>query len=226
MAAITRFPDDRIIKGLVSQKSKEDKESFKKWKQEQFEVAAQDITFVLNSLEFLNGQQSLPIYNKLDLNHIGICGHSSGGSLAMRMCVEDQRIKAGISLDGGIRGNEALTPFATPFLCIIGEHSGQESVLIQEKLNQVCHKPTMQMTIMTLKGVEHGTFSDLPLLLHESIASRFLSSIIHTGIGGSSTYALKAIEKIKSYIVDFFDHNLQDKPTVLFAYPKCDKEYK
>lgn len=226
VAAVTRFADNRLIKSLVNEKKKQGKEISKAWKQEQFEVAVQDISFVIDNLSAINEQVSLPFGHKLDLEHIGICGHSSGGSLAMRMCLEDNRIKAGISLDGSIRGNEELTPFATPFLVITAEKShvreGQEGLQMVASLNQLCRKPGMQMTIMTFKGIGHGTFTDLPILLNTTLFTRLLSHVIHVDVNTSSVHACRAIEKIKTYLNDFFGQYLKGQSTRLFSHPKCD----
>jgi len=226
MAAVTRFLDDRVITSLVHQKKAEGEHISKAWKQEQFEVAVQDINFVINNLAMLNQQTTLAIHNKLDLEQIGICGHSSGGSLSMRMCLENKRIKAGISLDGNIRGSEGLVPFTTPFLVILAQkshvHQGQDGQQNLEKLIQLCHKPDMQMTIMTFKGIGHGTFCDLPLLLHETFLTQFLSHIIDVDINASSSRARTAIKKAKSYMINFFDHYLRNQSTPLLVHQTCD----
>lgn len=132
------------------------------WKQEQLEVAVKDVSFVIDNVPALDAQESLPFYGRLDVSKIGVCGHSAGGALAMRMCFEDNRIMAGISLDGSIRGNESLTTFTTPFLLILAEkshvHKGAEGLQGLAKYNQLCHKPHMQMSIMTFRGVGHTVF--------------------------------------------------------------------
>ncbi len=75
---------------------------------------------------------------------------------------------------------------------------------------------------MQLKGVGHGTFTDFPLLLDQTTITRFLSQVIPVDIGASSVQACKAIEKLKPFIVGFFDKYLQDKATPLFDQSNCD----
>ncbi len=196
------------------------------WKQEQLEVAVKDVSFVIDNVPALDAQESLPFYGRLDVSKIGVCGHSAGGALAMRMCFEDNRIMAGISLDGSIRGNESLTTFTTPFLLILAEkshvHKGAEGLQGLAKYNQLCHKPHMQMSIMTFRGVGHTVFSDLPLLLHATMLTRLLSYVIPVDINTSSAHACRALDRARSYIVSFFDQHLKGRSIPLFAQPKCD----
>lgn len=214
MAPITRFPDNRIIKGLLNAKKKEGKEAAKIWKKEQAEVAIHDIDFVLNSIEKLNAQSSWPLYNKLDLDHIGICGHSAGGTLAMRMCMKDDRFKAGVALDSELRDNKIMT-FSTPFLAIIGEKShlwiGQEGKKAKEKLIQLAQMSNKHMSIIRFKDAGHGVFYDLPLLLHTTLATQIASHIMHFDIDTSSSQARDIIKNVNHCIVNFFDTVLKDK---------------
>jgi dienelactone hydrolase len=212
MAPITRFPDGRIIKGLLNSKKKEGKEVAKIWKKEQAEVAVHDMEFVLNSLEQLNAQPSFPLYKKLDLDHIGICGHSAGGALAMRMCMEDARLKAGVALDSEIRDDKTM-PFSTPFLAMIGEKShvwaGQEGKEAQEKLTQFSLEPNVRMSIIRFKNAGHGVFYDLPLLLHTTLATQIASHFIPVDVDTSSSQARDISKKVNEHIVNFFDTYLK-----------------
>ncbi len=213
LAGITRFPDGRIIKGLLDTKIKEGKEMVKLWKQAQLERGVEDVKFVLKSIAELNQQPSSPLYNKLDLEYIGICGHSAGGSLAMRMCLEDKRIKAGIGLDSGTRGNPSLTPFSTPFLVLLGEESrhlktakGQEDY---KKLIKLSTLPGMHLSIIMVKNIGHA-FTDLPLLLNSTLLTRIVSKFIKSkvDIDASSAQASAALNTAKNYCVRFFDKYL------------------
>jgi dienelactone hydrolase len=227
MAAVTRFPDNRIVKSLINSKNKEGKEAFKVWKQEQFEVAVKDVKFVVDNLIKLNEQSTWPLHNKLNLDHLGICGHSAGGSLAMRMCLEDKRFKAGIALDGTTqRGNEKLTPFTTPFLDILSDISlvGKEGNEQYKKLLELCHKPEMHMNIIMLKGIGHGAFSDLPALLHPTLLTQAISRFISVDLGASSAQGIKAIAITKRYVDEFFDKFLKNGNSTLFDQPQCNKE--
>lgn len=62
-----------------------------------------DIRFLLKSLPELNGRNKYPFSGKLDLDRIGLFGHSLGGVSASYICGdEDTPVKAGINLDAPV----------------------------------------------------------------------------------------------------------------------------
>lgn len=213
MAAVTRFPDGRCIASLIPAKKKAGKEIIRAWKREQMEIAAHDVSFVLDNLAQLNAQPSSMFYKKLDLDHIGMVGHSGGGSLTMRMCLQDARIKAGVAFDCGLRGNLKMMPLQIPFLEIVGKKSriwaDAEGKIELEKLNQLCRASQGNMTIIELDNVGHGAFTDLPLLLHETLLGKLLSKFISVDVNASSAQARKMQTIAKKYTVDFFDKFLK-----------------
>lgn len=217
MAARTRFPDGRCINSLMTTKRKEGKEIARAWKQEQFETAAHDIAFVLNSISKFDTQSSWMFYKKLDLDHIGMAGHSSGGALTMYMCLKDARIKAGVAFDSGLRGNLNVVPLHTPFLEIVAKKSriwaDDEGKIESENLNRLC-RASQNMTIIALDNIGHNAFTDLPLLLHETLLGQLLSKFIDVDLNASSVYSRKMQNITKKYTTDFFDKYLKNKPSL------------
>jgi len=212
--ATTRFPDGRMIYSLLNQKKQEGRQLPKRWKQEQFEVAVQDVKFVIDYLSKFNSQPTSQFYKRLDLAHIGMFGHSGGGSLTMRMCLEDKRIKAGVAFDSGLRGNLDRAPLHTPFLEIVAKKSriwaDTEGKIEREKLNQLCKSSQPVMTIIELDNVGHGSFTDLPLLLHQTILTQVLSKYITVDLDASSIRAIKAQSIAKNVTINFFDKYLKE----------------
>lgn len=214
MAGRTRFPDGRCINSLMFTKRKEGKEIARAWKREQFETAAHDIAFVLENISQFNAQPSSMFYKKLDLDHIGMAGHSGGGALTMRMCLQDARIKAGVAFDSGLRGNLNVIPLHTPFLEIVAKKSriwaDAEGKIEREKLEQLCSASQSNMTIIELDDIGHGAFTDLPLVLHETLLGQLLSKFISVDVDASSVQARKMQNIAKKYTIDFFDRYLSD----------------
>ncbi|TCZ78433.1 carboxylic ester hydrolase [Paenibacillus albiflavus] len=64
-----------------------------------------DATFVLNQLEKINQNDATGRFTgKLDLERIGMLGHSFGGAVSVQMLQNDSRVKAALSMDGGFYG--------------------------------------------------------------------------------------------------------------------------
>ena len=79
-------------------------------------VWTQDMRFVLDQLAKFNVDGSSPFYQRLDLGHTGIFGHSFGGATAFAVCQQDARCKAGANLDGDPFTDEIKANVHQPFL--------------------------------------------------------------------------------------------------------------
>lgn len=79
-----------------------------------------DIKFVLDNLEKLSKDTGDGRFRgAIDMKRVGIFGHSYGGAAAMQMLLQDNRIKAGIDMDGGLYGNPAPAEgIGKPFMMI------------------------------------------------------------------------------------------------------------
>ena len=59
-----------------------------------------DTRFILDKLTYLNEKDPSGIFKgKLDMQAVGIVGHSFGGATAAEACRDDPRFKAGIDMD-------------------------------------------------------------------------------------------------------------------------------
>ncbi|MBL4938590.1 hypothetical protein JK636_23070 [Clostridium sp. YIM B02515] len=89
-------------------------------KEQLIEIRKEDILFLIEELKVLNSKDEM-IKGKLDLDKIGIIGHSLGGSAVFNAAKEDIRIKAVVMLDGSLQhfdlvkdieeGKRMTTPF-------------------------------------------------------------------------------------------------------------------
>lgn len=89
-------------------------------KEQLIEIRKEDILFLLEKLKVLNSKDEV-IKGKLDLDKVGIIGHSLGGSAIFKAAREDTRIKAIVMLDGSLQhfdlvkdinaGKRMTTPF-------------------------------------------------------------------------------------------------------------------
>jgi predicted dienelactone hydrolase len=72
-----------------------------------------DSAFVLDQLEKLNQHDADDRWTgRMDLNRIGMFGHSYGGANAYQMLLKDSRIKAAIDMDGGLFGEKRASATA------------------------------------------------------------------------------------------------------------------
>ena len=170
-----------------------------------------DTRFILNKLEQLNIYDPAGKFNnRLNLNEVGIFGHSFGGATATQFCHDDKRCKAGIDVDGQPFGTVVKEGLHQPFLFILSDHSKEQGVKeILSKIHSIYdHLPANDRFWISINGARHFNFSD-QALLKDSHMTRLFGAIgpidEHRGL------AITA-ECIKS----FFDVYLKNSPkTVL-----------
>lgn len=186
---------------------------------EWLKLRTDDVKFVLDSLEsgklgpngeFLNGH--------MDLDRIGLFGHSLGGAASAQVARERDDVKAAIVIDGTMIGD------------ITGMNSDQTDILTDESFN----KPLMLMYgslffdpqakatsyqsnikaydtatdaaySLCIKDSGHLNFTDLPRI------SPFLSGML--GIGTADSY--KCIKIVNDYSLAFFDRHLKGQASPL-----------
>ena len=81
-------------------------------------LRSRDLRFVLSRLGSLQGA------GRLDLNRIGVFGHSRGGATAADAMLIDRRIGAGVNLDGGMWGPVVKRGLDRPFGVLLGNEAG------------------------------------------------------------------------------------------------------
>lgn len=136
-----------------------------------------DISFVLGSLSEMK-----PLSQLMDLEKIGMLGHSLGGIITMKTARVNKRIKAAVELDAPMKTTLAemniapLNPacFDIPFLYIFADKAFRQNiiddkgVIIQKKediwndFNGLCMKKNNYKAIIT--DTAHNSFTDYVLL--------------------------------------------------------------
>lgn len=125
------------------------------------ERLSEDIIDVLDRLE--NWNDSGFLAGHLDLHNIGAFGHSAGGSAVGSALVADQRIKAGINLDGAQWGPMIDTSFNQPFALISSPWPPERM-----NLNKYAYRnlDRSNFTDLTIRGTGHSNFMDIPLRIN------------------------------------------------------------
>ncbi len=180
-----------------------------------------DIAYVLDQCcVWKNDSQSI-LYNRIDINKIGIIGHSFGGAAAVCMCRNDNRIKAAINLDGPLRGKDVHIPFDKPLLFILGSRLPYSISLLTHSvltndiawshalysqeifaINALIAGMTHDRYKIIIEGIRHTTFSDEIFMQQTPLDSVLIDPYMAQSI-------------ISSYIIDFFDFYLKEKEMVL-----------
>ncbi|HLK56062.1 MAG TPA: hypothetical protein VKU00_05845 [Chthonomonadaceae bacterium] len=136
-------------------------------------VWAADNRFLLDRLTQLN--QADPTHRfqgHLNLEEVGVFGHSFGGAAAAEFCHEDPRCKAGIDVDGAPSGPVITTGLNRPFMFLMADHSGAGSAEDRQILGDIqaiYDRLPSGRHYATLRGSGHFNFSDTCLLLNGAL---------------------------------------------------------
>src|SRR5882762_1374929 len=87
-----------------------------------------DTGFALDQLERLNtSDPSGRFLGRLDMQRVGVFGHSLGGATALQFCHDDSRCKAGIDVDGVVMGSVSREGVTQPFMFLLSDHRGESA---------------------------------------------------------------------------------------------------
>ncbi len=180
-------------------------------------VWADDVIFVMNQLTSLNGDKASPFYSRLDLEHIGVFGHSFGGATAIAVCQRDVRCKAGADLDGTPWGDEKSGAVPQPFMFIAEDYTRGCDSNCEAMKQAYAHVKSGAAYWLSVRGTGHFNFSDLPL--RQSPIVRPLFAV--AGLIGSID-PVRAQQVANAYLVAFFGKYLQNGDSPLLLGPSPD----
>ncbi|WP_437279116.1 alpha/beta fold hydrolase [Sorangium sp. So ce375] len=167
---LTVFPDGRAVPfGSVVQTPAmdappEEIEAFSQAMNEHITVWVDDARFVLDQLTA--AAQDDPdglLTGRLDLERVGVLGHSYGGAMAAEACARDDRFDAGLDIDGslfgpqnGAGGRSLAQPF---FLLLAAAHPDDASI------DETYGALAGQAYRARVEDTAHLSFSDLPVVV-------------------------------------------------------------
>ena len=169
-------------------------------------IWAEDIKFIIDELDSLNRSEGR-FEGKLDLEKLGVMGMSMGGIAAGQACIGENRIKAGINVDGGLLGDLVDTTLSQPMLYVGSRRFiGYDEFLADHVAGDVY--------TLTIGDADHYDFTDFTLLHRD-----------HPMIG--SVDGLRMLEILNSYTLAFFDLYLKGQESDLLSgerkpYPEVD----
>src|SRR6266478_5722799 len=175
-----------------------------------------DMGFALGQIERLNASDpSGRFQGRLDMQRVGVFGHSLGGATALQFCHDDSRCKAGIDVDGAPLGSVVAEGVTQPFMFLLSDHKGESDAGQPEAIRQAevnIHSiydrlPSDRRLMITIRGAGHYMFSDDGAMLKSPFVMRVLRTVGVVRLDGRRQVALTA-----HYISTFFDVYLKGAP--------------
>ncbi|MCD9025019.1 alpha/beta hydrolase family protein [Cohnella silvisoli] len=178
-----------------------------------------DAAFVLDQVEKLNKNDSKGRFtSKIDIERIGMLGHSFGGAVTLQLMKNDPRVKAALSMDGGFYGPPVSEKgFGKPFFMMYSEETYNKVMISYDDVakqkgvgtREEFEAPRKEYKLksgyalaggglsLLIPGSKHASYSDLALF------SPWL------GLGGADPRRDHRI--INEFSVAFFDRYLKGK---------------
>ncbi|HEY9735664.1 MAG TPA: hypothetical protein V6D06_05250 [Trichocoleus sp.] len=174
-------------------------------------LRAADLQFVLDELTRLNASDPQNrLTARLDLDRVGVFGHSLGGATAAEAMRLDERFDVGLNLDGSLWGEVVKTGLDRPFMLMNSENAFLSDASKQAFFSNL----TGDRYNLTLEGAKHHNFADAPFLLP-----------LLAEVGAADLYQVGSIDPsrgatlINQYALAFFDQYLKGQPQPLLTSP-------
>lgn len=163
-----------------------------------------DMSYALDQLEELNASDPSGRFNgRLDLQRVGVLGHSLGGATALEFCHDDLRCKAGIDLDGLPLGDIAQEGVTQPFMFLLSDHGREPESVRGPVLSDIRaiydRLPADKRVWISIRGAGHFLFADDAML-----QLPLLRSVLHR-LGVMPLAGRRQVEITEHYISAFFD---------------------
>lgn len=210
-AVITVFPDGTVAKNNPSALPEGAPN-------EEYETAAHilsnqwagDMGFTLDFMQYQNSDSNSPFHHLLDLNRVGVYGHSTGGGAAIQFCGTDARCKAILGMDPFMRpvSFEVLDKGITqPSFFMFSQRWADD---VDSRNNELFNRfyPNVKKLrgVISINGTAHYDFTDLPLL-----------SPLAPQLGLKGPINGKQVTRIvDDYLLSFFDMTLKGESASLF----------
>jgi hypothetical protein len=192
------------------------------------DVKAADLRFALDQLGLVDAGSG-PFAGRVDLDHVGVFGHSFGGGAAVVACRADPRFAACANLDGGMWQDPERCTVDRPCLLLFAEHPEMTQPCVRSveqkmfssvewcELDRALHLRSWQQlmdsarpgTCAQIHHSEHRTFMDWRLLpLRRWSIGR---------MGSASIDGRRMWEATTRCLLALFDEHVQRTPTESFG---------
>jgi dienelactone hydrolase len=186
-------------------------------------VRIADTRFVLDRLA---AGRSLPrgLADSMDLDRIGVFGHSLGGSTAAQAMANDSRIKAGIDLDGSVVPTVPVNPSTTtpeqaaelvgkvatkigkrPFMVMSSNGAGPEQLGVL--MSGFWDKLRGERHFLSIVGTTHASYTDAKSIIYQLAAMKVIPEALTRAVG--TIHPVRAAAAERAYVAAFFDRHLR-----------------
>jgi predicted dienelactone hydrolase len=182
-----------------------------------------DVGLALDRMAALNAADPAGRFTgRLDLQHVGVFGHSLGGATALAFCHDDARCKAGVDVDGAPIGRVIGEGVSQPFMFLLSDHKGEAgSSEVEANIRSIFdHMPADGRWLFRIRGANHFEFSDDGALLKSPV----LAHVLH-GVGLLHLDGRRQLEITTHFLDCFFDVTLKGAPASELSgqgYPEVD----
>ncbi len=210
-AVVTVFPDGTLAPNNPSALPKDaDDPNYEVVARRLVNQWAGDMSFVLDQFSRLNNEAGSIFFQKLDMERVGVYGHSTGGGAAIQFCGTDPRCKALLGMDPFMRPVSAEViegGVPQPSFFMFSQSWVDDTDSKNNRLfNQFRPHVAENKGVIEILETRHYDFSDLPLL--SPIAPQL-------GLKGPLS-GTRVTEIVNSYLLDFFEWTLQNGSSRLF----------
>ena len=200
-AVLTIFPDGRTISPAQQYCYGCEAKEFYDVFIPQINTRIADMRFLIDQIEMLKSREIESNFsNIMDINRIGIFGHSFGGGTSLAVTILDSRIKSCLSLDGWyvpIHPDIYEQGLSKPFLHL-GQVAWNEEINY-EILDKILESKEGIGYKLSLEGAHHYDFTDSPHL--SKLSSSFKLS--------SDLDSEEILDVTNTAVVGFFDAHLK-----------------
>src|ERR671939_211156 len=123
------------------------------------DIRAADSSFVLDQLmDLARIEPTSPLAGHLDLQHVGMIGHSLGGATAVQVISTDARFGVGVNIDGTLPDTLARASLDRPFLWLQSDGQHQDHYL--QVRDELMGGLKQGGEVIVVAGSVHQSFTD------------------------------------------------------------------
>ncbi|WP_109299020.1 alpha/beta fold hydrolase [Aquimarina sp. AU474] len=161
-----------------------------------------DISFVINQLENFNVNTNHFLYQKLDMDSVGLLGHSWGGAAVTQNAAVNNKVKAVINMDGAQWGRLIDQKLEVPLMTLLADRDYQSFFTPNFYVYDKVVKDDFYEII--IKGTGHANFGDMSYWTK-------LHSLTDTG----NINPIRMTHVTNKLILSFFDKYVRNNDTNL-----------